>query len=104
MVAERWTRTIAAVTLLICTAMAYHGIGLEEDVRVIMEQHTRAMIEEARRNDQDTISRLAQSLQTMSAGSRGGAPPPATNMNFLDMRLGKPEVFTGKEARWEEWY
>jgi hypothetical protein len=91
--------------LLTLTAMAFHGIGLEEDVRSIMEQHTRAMIEEGRRHDQDTTTRLAQQLQTRSPGSRAAPPPPPwANMSFLDMRLGKPEVFTGKEARCEEWY
>ena len=97
MAAERW------LLITIALAMAFHGIGLEEDVRSIMEAHTRAMIEEARRSDQETITRLAQQLTTMSTSSRSGQPPQWQG-NFLDMRLGKPEVFAGKESRWEEWY
>ena len=65
MAAERW------LLITIATSMAFHGIGLEEDVRLIMEQHTRAMIEEARRDDHETITRLTQQLGTMSTTSRG---------------------------------
>ncbi len=97
MAAERW------LLITIALAMAFHGIGLEEDVRLIMEQHTRAMTEEARRGDQETITRLAQQLTTMSTTSRR-TPTPQWQGNFLDMGLGKPEVFAGKESCWEEWY
>ena len=78
MAAERW------LLITIALAMAFHGIGLEEDVRSIMEAHTRAMIEEARRSDQETITRLAQQLTTMSTSSRGTPPPAQWQGNFLD--------------------
>ena len=93
MAAERW------LLITIALAMAFHGIGLEEDVRSIMEAHTRAMIEEARRSDQETITRLAQQLTTMSTSSRGGPPPAQWQGNFLDMRLRKPEVFAGRVGK-----
>ena len=83
--------------------LAFQGIGLEEGVRSVMETHTRAMIEEARRSDQDTITRLVQQLAVPSTGPPS-RPSASWNSNFLDMRLGKPEVFAGKEAKWEEWY
>ena len=60
MVAERWLTFILIFTV---GTMAFTGIGLSEEQRATMEGTVRAMIEESRRSDQDTIARMGQGGQ-----------------------------------------
>ena len=56
--------------------------------------------------DQRRIGELtaqAQRLRQARAAAAGAAVPQRTT-NVLDTMLGKPPVFRGEEARWQEWY
>ena len=71
-----------------------------------MEAVIRGWIGEARVEDQRRIGELTaqvQRLQQTRAAAVGAAGRQPTT-NGLDTRLGKPPVFRGEEARWQEWY
>ena len=117
MVAERGFRGIKAelrfrgiksgikipICFVVWMATLAAALGWNEEQARVMEGAVRRLVEEARQTDTAMIAGLQQQLQQVSlqASRRDGG---SAVVSLLDTRLGKPEVFTGKEAKWEAWY